>query len=78
MGKDHVCFSATSSLLRPSTSRRKSRGESGKPFIKPLSDLKKGEAEPFMSTEKETVLMEHIIHLMKGTGKPKCFKRSRR
>lgn len=76
--KDPVCFSAESALLRPSTTRRKSRGESGQPCLIPLSDLKKGEAEPFMSIEKETVVMQCIIHLMKGTGKPKCVKRRRR
>ena len=76
MGKDPVCFSSASALLRPSATRRNNIGESGKPCLKTLSDLKKGEAEPFMITERETIVMEHIIHLMKGIGKPKCFKRS--
>jgi hypothetical protein len=64
-----------SSINRPSTTSRKIRRESVHPFINPLSNIKKGDVDPFMSIENETVVMQHIIHLMKGTAKPKCVKR---
>jgi hypothetical protein len=56
-GKDLERFSIASALIRPSATGRKSRGEIGQPFLKPLYDLKKGDVEPFMSIEKETVVM---------------------
>jgi hypothetical protein len=69
--KDPVRFSSESALLSPSATRRKSSGESGQPCLKPLSERKKGEVDPFISTEKETVVIQHIIHLTKETENPK-------
>jgi len=71
-GKEPERFFAARALLRPSTTRRKSSGERGHPCLKPLSGLKKVVAEPFMSTEKDTIVMQHIIHLIKGTVKARC------
>jgi hypothetical protein len=75
-GKEPNHISATRAMLSPLEMRRKSSGESGHPFLKPLSSQKKDVAKPFMSIENETVVMQHIIHLIKGIVKPKCIKSS--
>ena len=77
-GKDLDRFYAAKALLNPSTTRRNKRGESGQPCLKPLSDLKKFVADPFMRTEKVTVVIQHMIHLINGTVKPKCVKSNRK
>jgi hypothetical protein len=76
--KDPNHFSTAKSLLNPSTTRRNRRGKSGQPCIKPLSDLKKFVADPFMRTEKVTVVIHQMIHLINGIVKPKCVKRNRK
>jgi hypothetical protein len=58
------------------TTKRKRRGDSGKPCQRPLSTLKKGEADPFIITTKEVVVIQHITHLIKSIPKPRCVKRS--
>lgn len=55
--------------LKPLTTKRKMRGDCGKPWRKPHLTLKKGDVAPFMSTTKEVVEMHPIIHLMKATSK---------
>jgi len=75
-GKDPDHFSAAIALRIPSTTSRKSSGESRQPCLKPLSGLKKVVAEPLMRIEKDTVVMQHIIHLIKGTVKLTCVKSS--
>jgi hypothetical protein len=57
-------------LLKPSTTRSKRNGERGHPCLKPLFEVKKGEATPLINTTKETEVMQAIIHLMKGTSNP--------
>ena len=69
-------FSKISALLRPSATRRKSRGERGQPCLSPLSEVKKGEATPFISIAKVTEEIQEIIHLMKGTSNPRCLSSS--
>jgi len=76
-GKEPDHFSAVRDLLRPLATRRKSSGEREHPCLKPILGLKNFVVEPFISTEKDTVVMQHIIHLIKGTVKPKCIKSSR-
>ena len=63
-------------LLSPSITIIKSRGERGNPWRSPFSEVKKGEATPFMSTMKETEQMQAINHLMKGTSNPRWVSRS--
>jgi len=70
--KDPNLFASKISLLSPSATKRKSSGERGQPCLKPLSEEKKGEAEPLISTAKETVVRQFMTHLMKGDAKPKC------
>jgi len=60
-----------------STTKRKISGESGQPSLNPLSEGKKGEAEPLISTANETVVRQFMTHLMKGTAKPKCVSNKR-
>jgi hypothetical protein len=43
--------------LRTSATKRKSKGESGHPYLKPLSTLENGEVDPLISMEKEVELM---------------------
>ena len=61
-----LLFASRIALLNPSATSRKSRGDSGKPCLRPLSSWKKGEAAPFMRTAKEAVVMHAKIHFMKG------------
>ena len=61
-----LTFASRIALLNPSTTSRKSRGDSGQPCLRPLSSWKKGEASPFMRTAKEAVVMQEKIHFMKG------------
>ena len=68
--KDHVLFASEIALLSPSAARIKSRGESGQPYLKPLSKRKKGEVDPFISTDKDIIVIKHIIHLTKFTERP--------
>ena len=77
-GKDPDHFSAAMALLNPSATRRNKRGQSGQPCIKPLSDLKNFLADRFMRTEKVTVVIQHMIHLINGTIKPRCVKSNRK
>ena len=77
-GKDPDHFFAAIAPLNPLATRRNRRGESGQPCLKPLSDLKKSVADPFMRTEKVTVVIQHMIHLINGTVKPKCVKNNRK
>jgi hypothetical protein len=63
-------------LLKPSATRRKSRGERGHPCLRPLSEEKKGEVAPLIKTAKVTEEIQAIIHLMKGTSNPRCVRRS--
>jgi hypothetical protein len=57
--------------LRHSTTRRKRRGESGQPYLRPRSEWKKGAVAPFISKVKEIEFRQAMIHLIKGTSKPK-------
>jgi len=41
-----------SDLLRPSTTRRKRRGNNGHPYLSPLFGLKTGDATPFIRIAK--------------------------
>jgi len=59
-------------LLRPSATRRKSKGERGKLCLSPLLEVKKGEVAPLILTTKVTKDIHAIIHLMKGTSNPRC------
>ena len=59
-------FASRIALLSPSITSRKSKGDSGKPCLRPLSVWKKGEAAPFMGTAKEALVMQEKIHFMKG------------
>ena len=59
-------FASRIALLNPSTTSRKSRGDTGHPCLRPLSAWKKGEATPFMRTAKDAVMMQENIHFMKG------------
>jgi hypothetical protein len=63
-------------LLKPSATKRKRSGERGKPCHRPLSEMKKGEAAPFIRITKENKEIHAIIHLMKGTSNPKCVSSS--
>ena len=57
-------------FLKPSTTMRNSKGAIGHPFLSPLSDLKKGEATPLTSKEKETEDRLLITHEIKDLAKP--------
>ena len=61
-----LLFSSIISILNPFATSRKSRGDSGKPCLRPLSAWKNGEADPFMRNTKEEVVMHAKIHFMKG------------
>ena len=71
-------FASRIALLNPSATRRKSKGDSGQPYLRPLSAWKKGEADPFIRTAKEAIVMHSKIHFMKGYLKPRCVSRSLR
>ena len=62
----HLCLQFSLMVrLRPSMMRRNSNGESGHPFLSPLSAWKNGEAKPLISTLKDTFMIQQRIHLMK-------------
>jgi hypothetical protein len=63
-------------LLRPSTTNKNRRGERGHPYQSPFFAGKKGEVAPFMSTTKETVVMQLMIQFIKEKPKPRCVSRS--
>jgi hypothetical protein len=66
MPLNFLCVTASEiRWLSDSTTKRKSKGESGQPFLSPLSSLKKGEVEPFMRREK-VVEMQLRIQENKG------------
>jgi len=65
-----------SALLKPSATNKKSKGERGQPWRKPFSEMKKGEANPFIRIAKETEEMHAMIHLMKGTLNPRWVRSS--
>ena len=53
------------SLLTPSATRKKSRGERGHPCLNPRSEWKKWDAAPLMRTMKEAVVIHAKIHFIK-------------
>ena len=59
-----LLFASRIALLKPSATRRKSRGERGQPYLNPRSAWKKVDVAPLMRTAKEVVEMHAIIHLI--------------
>ena len=61
-----LLFASRIALLNPSTTNRKSRGDSGNPCLRPILAWKKGESSPFIRTKKEVVVMPAKIYFMNG------------
>jgi hypothetical protein len=53
------------SLLKPLTTKRKRRGESGHPCLRPHSALKKGDPEPLIRIGKDVVLIQFMTQVKK-------------
>jgi hypothetical protein len=64
-------FVAPIAPLIPSTTNKKRSGDKGQPFLNPLSAEKKGKADPFIRTKKDTVEMQFMIQSIKGISNSK-------
>ena len=63
--KRPLLFASRRALLNPSATNKKSKGERGHPWQRPLSKWKKWDAAPLMRTAKEAVEMHEKIHFIK-------------
>jgi hypothetical protein len=52
--------------------RRKRSGDKGHAYMIPLSEVNKGEFEPFIKTAKEAEERQSMTQVMKGTSNPRC------
>jgi hypothetical protein len=66
------------SLLSPSTTRRKGRGERGQPCLIPPSALEKGKANPFIRIAKEAMLIQLRVQVTKERLNPRWISRNLR
>jgi len=57
-----ILCSSLISLLSPSMIRKNNKGDRGYPYLRPLSEWKKGDADPLISTLKDMFVMQHMIH----------------
>ena len=71
-------FANRIALPRPSTTIRNNKGAKGQPCIRPLPDLKKVDATPFISREKYTKERLLITQEMKFPTKPNLESMTRR
>ena len=60
MEKEPNLFASEIALLSPSTTKRKNRDDNKHPYLKPLSEGKKDEAGPLISTTKETIVRQFM------------------
>ena len=60
-----LLFSSRIAMLSLFATNKNKSGERGHPFLRPLSDRKKGEADPLMRTAKDAVEMHEHIHFIK-------------
>ena len=69
-----LCYSIIS-LLRPSIMSKNKSGDRWHPYVSPLSEWNKGDANSLMRILNDMLIMQHMIHCINPMGKPRRVKR---